>query len=80
MYKNPGTLSKCIKEIEPDSVGFSIMTSQHISALKTASFIKRNIDKSILTIFGGPHCTFMPEIIKDKSVDIFILNCVNIFQ
>jgi anaerobic magnesium-protoporphyrin IX monomethyl ester cyclase len=72
MYRNSDTLSKCIKEIEPDCVGFSIMTSQHISALKIASFIKKNVNKSILTVFGGPHCTFMPEIINDDSVDIVV--------
>ncbi len=72
MYENPGKLSKCIKETKPDCVGFSIMTSQHISALKIASFIKRNINKSLLTIFGGPHCTFVPEIINDDSVDIVV--------
>lgn len=72
MYKNPNKLSNDIKKIEPDCVGFSIMTSQHISALKIASFIKRKIHMSILTIFGGPHCTFMPEIINDDSVDIVV--------
>ena len=72
MYKNPDKLTKYIKEKNPDCIGFSIMTSQHISALKTASFIKRNISKSILTIFGGPHCTFVPEIINDESVDIVV--------
>jgi anaerobic magnesium-protoporphyrin IX monomethyl ester cyclase len=72
MYKNQDNLSKYIKETEPDCVGFSIMTSQHISALKVASFIKRDVNSSILTIFGGPHCTFMPEIINDDSVDIVV--------
>ena len=72
MYKNPKKLKKYIKETGPDCVGFSIMTSQHITALKTASFIKTNINHSILTIFGGPHCTFMPEIINDESVDIVV--------
>lgn len=72
MYKNPDKLSKNIIKIKPDCVGFSIMTSQHISALKIASFIKSNFNRSILTIFGGPHCTFMPEIINDNSVDIVV--------
>jgi radical SAM superfamily enzyme YgiQ (UPF0313 family) len=72
MYKNPDKLINCIKETEPDCIGFSIMTSQHISALRTASYIKRNISRPIITIFGGPHCTFVPEIINDESVDIVV--------
>lgn len=72
MYKNQNMLVKCLKETRPDCVGLSIMTSQHITGLEIASFIKNSIDKSIIMIFGGPHCTFMPDIIREDSVDIVV--------
>lgn len=72
MYKDQNSLVECLRETKPDCVGFSIMTSQHIAALEMASFIKNSIDKSIVTIFGGPHCTFAPDIINNDSVDIVV--------
>lgn len=73
MYnKENKRLIEFIKKVDPDCLGFSLMTGQHNNAIKIASFIKKNIQKPILTIFGGPHCTFMPEIINNESVDIVV--------
>ncbi len=73
MYKKENKkLLKFIKDKDPDCIAFSLMTGQHNNAVKISSFIKKNIKKPILTIFGGHHCTFKPEIINNDSVDIVV--------
>jgi radical SAM superfamily enzyme YgiQ (UPF0313 family) len=52
----------------PDLVGFSCTTGLHRWCLKMAGDIKKLIPAK--TIFGGPHPTFFPEIIKEEAVDI----------
>ncbi len=62
---------KTLKEIEdfsPDLIGFSCTTGIHKWGLKFADKIKKRISCRI--IFGGPHATYFPEIIKEPSVDI----------
>lgn len=60
--------SKIIKNFCPDVVGFSIMTGSHRWATELAKTIKRNYD--VVTLFGGAHPTFFPEIINEEGVDI----------
>jgi len=55
--------------IEPnDIVAFSIMSGEHHWALEVAGRIKSRI--KVLTVFGGPHPTYFPEIINHPAVDI----------
>ncbi|HPN31674.1 MAG TPA: radical SAM protein [bacterium] len=58
-----------LKVNNPDYIGFSIMTGNHIWAINSSEIIKNN---SILSkiIFGGVHPTIFPEIIENKNVDI----------
>ncbi len=51
-----------------DIVCFSVMTGEHRWALKVASEIKEK--RETLTVFGGPHPTYFPEIINHPAVDI----------
>ena len=61
--------SAFIDKIYPgDIVCFSVMTGEHRWALRVASELKEKRD--ILTVFGGPHPTYFPEIIKHPAVDI----------
>lgn len=58
-----------LKKIQPgDIAAFSVMTGEHHWALDTALAIKK--EKKVLTVFGGPHATFFPEIINHPAVDI----------
>lgn len=56
-------------KIKPDDIiAFSTMSGEHHWALQVASQIKK--EKKVLTIFGGPHPTYFPEIINHPAVDI----------
>lgn len=58
-----------LDKIQPnDIVAFSIMSGEHQWALDVADGIKK--EKRVLTVFGGPHPTFFPEIINHSAVDI----------
>jgi radical SAM superfamily enzyme YgiQ (UPF0313 family) len=57
-----------ILDFKPDIVGFSCVSGEQKWAFKKARKIKSHIDA--LSVFGGPHPTFFPEIIKEEGVDI----------
>jgi len=54
----------------PKIVGFYCTTGFHHKNMATALEIKKSLGNKILTVFGGPHPTFAPEIIDSKAVDI----------
>ena len=55
---------KKIKEINPDLFAFSIMSGGHRPSIEMAKELKKEFD--IPTIFGGPHPTFFPQLIKEE--------------
>jgi len=58
-----------LDKIQPnDIIAFSTMSGEHHWALKVAGSIKAKI--KALTVFGGPHPTYFPEIINHPAVDI----------
>ena len=61
-------LIKSLKKFSPDLIGFSAVTGPHFWDLKVARKIKEVMDVPI--VFGGPHATFFPEVIKEDCVDI----------
>lgn len=62
-------LKSAIKKISPDVVGISCFTGQHEWSVKLCQNIKKHFP-DIITLLGGPHPTYYPEIIKEKGVDI----------
>lgn len=62
-------LNEELKRIKPDVVAFSAKTGEHRYYIEAAKAAK-SFSKNILTVMGGPHCTFFPEIIEDENVDI----------
>jgi len=62
-----------VLETDPDIIGFSTMTTEYKSHLSIANEIKRK-KKDIPVIFGGPHPTFYPEIINERSIDVVCIN------
>ncbi|MGB0714537.1 MAG: B12-binding domain-containing radical SAM protein [Phycisphaerae bacterium] len=60
-------LDSRIRSFRPDFVAFSITTGEHIYALAMAQEVKARY--GIPNIFGGPHCTFFPEIGYETAVD-----------
>lgn len=65
---NVKRLLKDLKDYKPDIVGFSSTTGIHNKDLVVARTIKSSI--KTMTLFGGPHPTFFPEIIEDNAVDV----------
>lgn len=55
---------------EPDIVAVQTRTGQHLWALDICEQLKAVAD--IKVIFGGPHATYMPDVVERPSVDIVI--------
>ena len=60
-------VSKIIKKWKPDIVGYSITTGLHKYYLNLNRKLKEKAN--FYAVFGGPHATYFPEIIKEKGVD-----------
>ncbi|HKD99938.1 MAG TPA: radical SAM protein [Planctomycetota bacterium] len=59
---------KEVKEFEPDVVGFMCTTGVHNHVMEMAKALKRHHD--FLSIFGGHHPTFVPDILNEPYVDV----------
>src|SRR3989339_38846 len=59
-----------VSAIKPKVVGFYCTTGFHHRNITIAAGIKKEIGQEILTIFGGPHPTFVPGMIMAEGVDI----------
>ncbi len=57
-----------IKEFKPDVVFYSTTTGLHKHYIKLNKIIKKT-NKNILSVFGGPHPTFFPEMVSEDGVD-----------
>ncbi len=61
-------LNKKIDEFKPDIVAYSLMTGDQDLYLDLNNSLRRN--HQFLSVFGGPHPTFFPELINEDGVDI----------
>jgi radical SAM superfamily enzyme YgiQ (UPF0313 family) len=59
-----------LKKERPDVVGFACSTGLEDKLLKFARIVHGIKPHRPLVIFGGPHPTFYPEIIRDPDVDM----------
>ncbi|MBX4189867.1 B12-binding domain-containing radical SAM protein [Candidatus Parcubacteria bacterium] len=57
-----------VRRIKPDIVAFSTLTGEVSHYLKAAAVVKQ-VSQNIITVMGGPHCTFFPEVIEEKNID-----------
>lgn len=58
------------KEYRPDIVGYSVMTGSQNYYFKLNQAIRDALnDKRLMSVFGGPHPTFFPEMIQESGVD-----------
>jgi len=64
---NLARIEEKIKTIKPDLIALSILTSNFPYLFQTIKQIK--IKYNIPIVFGGPHVTFFPEIIKHREID-----------
>ncbi len=58
-----------IKNFCPTFVLYSVMTGQHRECIDRNKRLKKKLDPYI-SVFGGPHPTYFPEMIHEEGVDI----------
>ena len=60
-------LKHLVQRFKPSVIGYSAMTGEHVSLLS----INRELKKEFVftAVFGGPHGTFFPNIIKEYGCD-----------
>ena len=59
---------KHIKNYKPDVLAYSIMTGEHIYHIELNQMVKSHYNDAI-SVFGGPHPTYCPEMIEKDGVD-----------
>ena len=57
------------KKFQPDVLGYSTMTGSQHYYFELNQAIRDSLNKKPMTIFGGPHPTFFPEMIHQEGVD-----------
>jgi radical SAM superfamily enzyme YgiQ (UPF0313 family) len=57
-----------LREYAPDVVCFSVTTGMHTHAVEVVHRIKVEMPH-VLSIFGGPHPTFTPEMVEEPGID-----------
>jgi len=57
-----------IQDIQPDVIAYSLRTGFHNESLELNKELKK--EYSFLSVFGGPHPTFFPEVIEEEGVDV----------
>ena len=59
---------KEVRKISPDIIAYSITTGKHKFYQELNQKLKKKF--KFFSVFGGPHCTFFPEFIHEKGVDV----------
>jgi anaerobic magnesium-protoporphyrin IX monomethyl ester cyclase len=63
-----GKVADTISEFQPGIIGFSMTTGMHQFHVELVQRLKREFD--FVSVFGGPHPTYFPEIIRDEGIDV----------
>jgi anaerobic magnesium-protoporphyrin IX monomethyl ester cyclase len=61
-------LFKSVREYQPDVIGFSVTSGSENYYLELIRRLRKHV--KFVSIMGGPHPTFFPEIIEKEEVDI----------
>ena len=67
-YKDSYSLNWNLQMNRPDFVCFSATTGQHVGLLNIAKEVKQ-INKNIITVMGGAHPTYFPEVSNNVNID-----------
>jgi radical SAM superfamily enzyme YgiQ (UPF0313 family) len=62
-----GNLFKKVREFAPEIIGFSVTTGSEDYYLEISRALKKEL--SFTAVFGGPHPTFFPDVLKCDGVD-----------
>ncbi|MCD4666269.1 B12-binding domain-containing radical SAM protein [archaeon] len=61
-------LKRKVLEYKPEVIGFSVMTGDQKFYLEISYELKKS--HNFMSIFGGPHPTFFPDVVKENGVDV----------
>jgi radical SAM superfamily enzyme YgiQ (UPF0313 family) len=61
-------IGAAVRAEDPQLLAFSAVTGPHQRLVRASQEIKKEHD--VLSIFGGPHPTYFPEMIEEEAVDI----------
>jgi len=64
-------IDKKMKSYKPDVLAYSVHTGEHKDVIKFNNELKKKY--KFISIFGGPHPTFFPEMIEEDGVDVICL-------
>jgi radical SAM superfamily enzyme YgiQ (UPF0313 family) len=64
-------LVRAVREREAKVVAFSCTSGRHVWATEVGRVFKKHLD--VITVIGGPHATYFPEIIADEAFDVVCL-------
>ncbi|MEE8573842.1 MAG: cobalamin-dependent protein, partial [Thermodesulfobacteriota bacterium] len=63
-----GKLTKTLERYRPQVVAFSAKTGEHKYYIAANDVVKK-FDRDIITVIGGPHATFFPDIVMKHNFD-----------
>jgi radical SAM superfamily enzyme YgiQ (UPF0313 family) len=62
----------CVRDFQPDVLAYSVTTGFHSYYLdlnrRVRAYLAEN-GRSVLTLIGGPHATFFPQVVESEGVD-----------
>jgi anaerobic magnesium-protoporphyrin IX monomethyl ester cyclase len=67
--RSKATILRDIGSIRPGVLAYSAMSTEIRPLLRINRIIRRGIQNGVKSIFGGPHPTFVPEMIIEEGVD-----------
>jgi anaerobic magnesium-protoporphyrin IX monomethyl ester cyclase len=71
-HKSDQEVLQEIIDFSPQVVGFSVMTYNYPASLSLAKKIKQH-NPDILTVLGGYHPSFFPDMVKEDAIDFVIV-------
>jgi len=71
---NYAQLSNLIRSCDPDIIGISAMTENHLEALRIARLARETVEKAVI-VMGGPHATFKYTdlLLKCPEIDVVVV-------
>ena len=61
-------LVRAARERGAEVVAFSCTSGRHVWATEVGRAFKKHLD--VITVIGGPHATYFPEVIADEAFDV----------
>jgi anaerobic magnesium-protoporphyrin IX monomethyl ester cyclase len=58
-----------LEQTRPQLIGFPVMTGMHRWAREISLAVKTRLPQAVI-LWGGPHATFMPDVIREDGIDI----------